>query len=74
MIVWNRENKKQAAAAAVMVIAGIITGNLQIPRFLKKNRQSRQRIGRKKQKNRSLKLRQRKREKTPMHMSRLLLF
>lgn len=28
MIVWNRENKKQAAAAAVMVIAGIITGNL----------------------------------------------
>ena len=29
MIVWNRENKKQAAAAAVMVIAGIINNLMQ---------------------------------------------
>lgn len=28
MIIWNRENKKQAAAAAILLLAGIITGNL----------------------------------------------
>ncbi len=28
MIIWNRENKKQAAAAAILLLAGIITGGL----------------------------------------------
>ena len=28
MIIWNRENRKQAAAAAILLSAGIITGNL----------------------------------------------